>query len=262
MLLTVDIGNTTVCFSGLERTETEDYRVVFSSKRDTDPARTPEDWEMALHEILGEYTFEGAVLSSVVPEVTQPVCTAVEAYLGYTPMQVNAHTDTGLTIRVPEPEKLGADRLVDAAWVAANYPLPAVTVDLGTATTMNVLGPGGVFLGGAIALGVETSLHTLGSMAAQLPPLEVSTPETLIGKTTEECMRVGAITGTAAVIDGLVSGVENRLGPVTLVLTGGLSRWVSPLCRHAHVCDPQLLPKGLALIYDRQFHKSVAGLNR
>lgn len=258
MLLTIDIGNTTVCFSGLEKTEAGEYQVAFSRKRDTDPAMTAEDWGQALPQLLEGRSFRGAVLSSVVPAVTAPVAAAVEALLGCSPLLVTAETDTGLTLAVPEPGRVGADRLADAAWAAANCSLPAVTVDLGTATTMNVIDRGGVFLGGAIALGVESSIHALGSLAAQLPRLEVSTPGYIIGQTTEECMRVGAVTGTAAMIDGLVTGIEDRLGPVTLVLTGGLAPWVSPLCRHPHLCDPQLLPKGLALIYDRLTEKGSA----
>ncbi len=258
MLLTIDIGNTTVCFTGLERTE-EGWQPVFSRKRDTDAALTAPQWQAVLSGLPGDEGFDGAVLSSVVPAVTSPVSAAVEALLGRPPVLVTAGSDTGLTLAVPHPECVGADRLADSAWVAANCPLPAVTVDLGTATTVNVIDRGGVFLGGSIALGVESSLHALGSQAAQLPRLEVSAPAGPIGQTTQECMLVGAVAGTAAMIDGLVANIEDRLGPVTLILTGGLVPWVSPLCRHPHLCDPQLLPKGLALIYERTANREIAG---
>ena len=126
-----------------------------------------------------------------------------------------------------------------------------MTVDLGTATTFNVLGENGVFLGGLIAPGLETGIHALASRTAQLPVLTLCPPEELIGRDTEACMRSGAVYGTAAMIDGIVSRVETELDrKVTLILTGGLAGLVEPFCLHSRVWDPQLLPKGLALLYD------------
>ncbi|MCD8004904.1 MAG: type III pantothenate kinase, partial [Oscillospiraceae bacterium] len=234
MLLAIDIGNTTVCFTGLERTGDGEWQINFSRKRDTDAALTAPQWRAVL-DGLPEINFQGAVLSSVVPAVTGPLAAAVESLLGRPPVLVTAGSDTGLTLAVPHPERVGADRLADAAWAAAHCPLPAVTVDLGTATTVNVIDRGGVFLGGAIALGVESSLRALGGQAAQLPRLEVSASAGPIGQTTQECMLVGAVAGTAAMIDGLVANIEERLGPVTLLLTGGLVPWVGRVWRGAHL---------------------------
>lgn len=127
----------------------------------------------------------------------------------------------------------------------------AVTVDLGTATTFNVIDEGGVFRGGAIAVGMATGLKALAAKTAQLPELRLDTVDSAIGKNTEACMESGAVIGAAAMIDGLVARIEQELGkPVTLVLTGGMARYAEPFCTHPHIYDPQLLAKGLMLLYE------------
>ena len=192
---------------------------------------------------------EGSVMSSVVPRLDGPVSQAAEGLLGRAPVKIQP--GRGLPFAIPHPELLGLDRIADAVWAAKRYPLPVVTVDLGTATTFNVLNGEGVFLGGLIVSGLETGVKALTDRTARLPSVTLSRPEHRIGRDTEECMRSGAVTGTAALIDGITARIEAELGPVTLVLTGGWADLVSPLCLHPHDSDPYLLPKGLALLYDR-----------
>ena len=151
---------------------------------------------------------------------------------------------------VDEPHAVGKDRLVDAAYAAANFPLPVVTVDLGTATTFNVVDENRVFRGGVICPGLSTGLRALGDRCAQLPQVHLGSPRSAIGTNTEKCMLSGSVMGTAVLIDGMVQRIEEELGcPATLVVTGGLAKYVTPLCRHALTYDPELLMKGLALLY-------------
>lgn len=248
MILTVDIGNTTIALTGLERAD-GGYTVVFAEKIPSDKDRS--DFDTPVERLLdGHFArIEGAALSSVVPELTAPVCRAVERVTGISPAVISAKDCKSLTFDVPEPEKVGFDRIADSAW-AARYPLPAVTVDLGTATTFNVIGAGGVFLGGMIAAGLQTSLNALSERAAQLPRLAPSPPERLIGRNTAECMLSGAVIGAAAMIDGIAARVEKELGaPVSLILTGGGAELAEPFLTHPHVHEPYLLSKGLAHIY-------------
>ena len=145
---------------------------------------------------------------------------------------------------------MGKDRLVDAAYAAANFPLPVVTVDLGTATTFNVVDKDRVFRGGVICPGLSTGLRALGERCAQLPQVHLGSPKKAIGTNTESCMLSGSVLGTAVLIDGMVQRIEEELGsPATLVVTGGLAKYVTPLCRHPLAYDPELLMKGLALLY-------------
>lgn len=245
MIIVIDIGNSTAVLAGIEEDQ-----VVFTGEVETNRSWGTEEYTRLLQPILQGRQCRGAILSSVVPQITQAMLEAVENILGVTPMLVGPETKTGLTMGVPFPEQVGRDRLVDAAWAAEHFPLPAVTADLGTATTLNLVLPGKVFAGGMICAGLQTCLNALHQRAAQLPQLEVRHPEHLVGKTTEECMLSGSVIGTAAMLDGLVASIEEDLGtPVTLLLTGGGGKYVTGFLRHRHVFDPQMTRKGLALLY-------------
>ncbi len=117
---------------------------------------------------------------------------------------------------------------MDAAYAAANFPLPVVTVDLGTATTFNVVDENRVFRGGVICPGLSTGLRALGERCAQLPQVHLGSPKSAIGTNTEKCMLSGSVMGTAVLIDGMVQRIEEELGqPATLVVTGGLAKYVT-----------------------------------
>lgn len=257
MILTVDIGNTTVSLCGVERGAEQTYRVTFSARIDTLKDRGSAFYLDAMRQKLAENkvapnSFEGAVLACVVPELLSPIRTAVAALLEKEPLLISADSDLGFGADVKNIRQVGLDRLADTAWAAEHYPLPVVTVDMGTATTFNVIDRKKIFRGGVIAAGLATGLNALSARASQLPELRLRTPEHIIGKDTAECMLSGAVMGAAAMIDGIVRGIEQELGEeVTLLITGGLASYASPLCRHAHIYDPELLPKGLALLYDK-----------
>ncbi|MBR1937415.1 MAG: type III pantothenate kinase [Spirochaetales bacterium] len=260
MILAIDIGNTTMTYTGLRRKE-GGYYVVFNKKVDTIHDKTVSFYRNDIARILKlcgylVEDFEGVILSSVVPSSSPNFTEALTILFKKPPIIVSIDLDTGLTMDVDAPEKVGHDRLVDSAWAAANYELPAVTVDMGTATTFNVIGKGGVFLGGAIAPGLETGLWALSRRTAQLPEIRQMTPTFSIGKNTVECMEVGSVVGSACLIDGLVKRFEAELGEkVTLVITGWHAKTVEGLCTHDHIFDPDFLPKGLAYLYDRNCQK-------
>lgn len=245
MILVIDIGNTTVVLAGVEQEE-----IVLTGKAETDRSWDADVYEAQFRPILSGVECEGAILSSVVPQITEAVAESIGRILGKRPMVVTTETKTGLCIDVQEPDKVGRDRLVDAAWAAEYYPLPAVTADLGTASTFNLILPGKVFAGGIICAGILTGLNALAERAAQLPKLKLRIPDHVVGRNTEECMISGAVAGTAAMIDGLVQDIEEEIGsPVTLLLTGGGGEYVTSLIRHPHVFDPDMTRKGLALLY-------------
>ena len=254
MILTVDIGNTTVCVCGVERRE--ELTTRFCTRLSTVTGKSAGAYAAELREALEQAgvfleEIEGAVVSSVVPALNEPIHGCIREVLGREPVWITCRSRTGLTLDVEHPEKLGIDRIVDAAWVAANCPLPAVTVDLGTCTTFNVIDEGGVFRGGAITVGMATGLKALAARAAQLPELRLDTVGSVIGRNTVACMESGAAIGTAAMIDGMVDRMERELGaPATLVLTGGMARYAEPFCTHPHIYEPHLLAKGLLLLYE------------
>ena len=253
MILAIDIGNTTVALGGIR-----DGRVCFVAHMDTVRTRTAAEYRAEMEKIFSHrkhperpVRFEGAVLTSVVPQITGALAECARHYTGGAkPVIVGPEIRTGLIMGVPDPAAVGKDRLVDAAYAAAHYPLPVVTVDLGTATTFNVVDEHRVFRGGVICPGLSTGLKALGERCAQLPQVHLSQPRHAIGTNTEECMLSGSVLGTAVLLDGITARIEEELGkPVSLVVTGGLAKYVTPLCRHPLTYDPELLLKGLALLY-------------
>lgn len=255
MILAVDIGNTTVCVCGVEQKKPDGLEARFCTRLSTVHGKSAEEYEAELRQALQEADvspkeIEGAVVSSVVPCLNEPIHDCVLAVLGREPVWITHRSRTGLIMDVAEPERVGIDRIVDSAWVAANCPLPAVTVDMGTATTFNVIDEGGIFRGGVISVGMATGLRALAAKTAQLPELRLDAAGDVIGKNTVECMRSGSVIGAAAMIDGLVARIEQQLGkPVTLILTGGMARYADPFCTHPHTYDPHLLAKGLMQLY-------------
>ena len=256
MILAIDIGNTSVGLCGIEINPENKYTVKFSCKMGTFPEKTEDEYMLDLNRQLeqagvGRNDFEAVVISSVVPDLEELLGNCVSNLLELEAYVISAESNTGLRFQVEQPEKIGKDRLADAVWASETVPLPAVTVDLGTATTFNVIDKNSFFLGGIICAGVATGLSALRTRTAQLPEIHPETPEHLIGKTTKECMLSGAVIGTAAMIDGMVSRISAELGkPVSLILTGGFGNQVSPFCKYPHINDPFLLYKGMVKIYE------------
>ena len=252
MILAIDIGNTTVALGGIR-----DGRVCFVAHMETVRTRTAEDYRAEMEKIFAKrrhpehkLRLEGAVLTSVVPQITGALAECARLYTGKEPVLVSPQVRTGLSFGVPDPASVGKDRLVDAAYAAAHYPLPVITVDMGTATTFSVVDEQRVFRGGVICPGLSTGLRALGDRCAQLPQVRLAKPRRTVGVNTQEAMLSGSVLGSAVLLDGITQRIEEELGrPATVVVTGGLARYVVPLCRHPMIYDPELLMKGLALIY-------------
>ena len=271
MILAIDIGNTTVTLGGVRTAPQQAYSLEFTARIDINHTWSASQYESAIEQLfedknLSPSDFRGVIISSVVPSVLTLLQECVRNLFGTEPLLVTSESDLGMTFSIPEPEKVGRDRLVDAAWAAAHYPLPVITVDLGTATTFNVVDENRVFRGGVICPGLSTGLRALGERCAQLPQVRLSSPKAAIGVNTESCMLSGSVLGTAVLLDGITQRIEEELGrPATLVVTGGLAKYVTPLCRHPLTYDPELLLKGLALLYQMnapQPHYAAGGRRR
>jgi len=195
-------------------------------------------------------TLEGAVLCSVVPIVTMNVRPAVEQLTGRKCVVVGPGIKTGLRINIDNPGALGADRVADAVAAVNHYPVPLITIDMGTATTVGVVDENRTFIGGMIVPGVMVSLNALAGGTAQLPHISLDPPKHAIGRNTVECMQNGIIYHNAAGVDGMIDRIEQQLGKkCTVVMTGGLSAVIAPHCRHEMIVDQELLLKGLMILY-------------
>ena len=249
MLLTVDIGNTTVAVAGFAG-----ERLAFLRRLPSDRDLDRPGWQSALGELLaGAGPVQGSVLASVVPDLTGRVADALSALTEKPVLTVDKNTPTGLPLGSYDAKNLGMDRVVDCVAALSRYAPPLAVFDMGTATTLSVVGADGMFQGGMILPGLSLSVNALSEKAAQLPPITLSPPEGLIGTNTETCMRYGALYGAAGAIEGIVARLEEQLGPLTVILTGGNSAYVRPLLRVPTAWEPNLTFLGLRQLWLKQY---------
>ncbi len=250
MILAMDVGNTSIVIGGMEGNE-----ILFEGWMNTDRVKTADQYCIELKLLLEIYKIdlgriEGSIVSSVVPPVLNAMKRAVHRLTGKDPLVVGPGLKTGLKLAIENPAQTGADLVVGSVAALREYQPPLIVIDMGTATTMTVLDPTGAMIGGSIAPGVGVSMDALTQRTSLLPGLSLDQPSRAVGKNTVECMRSGIVLGTASMIDGLIDRFQEELGyQCNLVGTGGLARFILPLCRHQITYDRYLLLKGLAALY-------------
>ena len=249
MLLTADIGNTNIVLALLD----EKDRVVSQCRVPSGETLPPEAYDNAIRRVLeGQAAPEGAVIGSVVPRLTAETADAIRRVTGLEAFIVGTTTPAGLDIAIEQPETLGVDLLAADAAAAAEYPLPVVVFDFGTATTVTVVDADRRYRGGVILAGVKLSLHALFSGTAQLPDIALGAPGKVICSVTEDSLQAGAIYGAAAMADGLLDRMEEELGQkATVVATGGIAPFITPACKHPMAHADDLILRGLAVLYEQ-----------
>ena len=252
MILAIDIGNTNIVLGCIEND-----RILFEARMATDLIKTSDQYcaelktMLSLFEVAPE-NIDGSIISSVVPPVLNSFKTAIRKLTGCSALVVGPGIKTGLNIRMDNPSEVGSDLIVAAVAAIAEYGAPLLLVDMGTATTITAIDESGAFVGGCICPGVKISMEALTGRTAQLPGISLDAPRCAIGKNTRDSMRSGIMLGAAAMLDGLLDRMEEELrAKVTVVATGGISKFVLPLCRREMVYDRSLMLKGLKLLYTR-----------
>ncbi|MBO4938248.1 MAG: type III pantothenate kinase [Oscillospiraceae bacterium] len=250
MILTVDIGNSNIVLGGVE----ED-RILFEARLRTDATKTSDEYCIDLKMILDVYhmspqDIEGSIIASVVPQVLNSMQTAIRKISDRSILVVGPGLKTGLNIQIENPRQTGADLVVGCVAALRQHKAPLIVIDMGTATTMIVLDKNGALVGGSISPGVKISMDALTERTALLPGLQLDQPRKAIGRNTIDCMRSGIMMGAACMIDGMIERMEAELGyRTTVVATGGIARFVLPMCRREIIYDKDLLIKGLAALY-------------
>lgn len=253
MLLAVDVGNSQTVIGVFNGDQlTNHWRIS------TEPDRTPDELAlifgglMAFVDLSFSRNVHGLIVSSVVPVVTEMLRVMTHKYFYFPPLIIGPDIQTGMAMDVDNPREVGADRVVNALAAYETYGGPGIVVDFGTATSFDVYSAEGAFLGGAIAPGVATSVRALSLRGAQLPRIELAAPQSPVGRSTIEAMRVGAVYGFAGQVDRIVEEICAELGgqPV-VVATGGLAPSILDACRTVSEHDPWLTLKGLRLIWER-----------
>ncbi len=253
MILAIDIGNTNIVIGVIDKND----KIIFTGRLATDKLKTSDEYALLFSGMLeikniNIKDIEGIVLSSVVPPLILTMKRAIKSLTGKTPLIVGPGLKTGLNIKIDNPAQLGCDLVADAVGAINKYPVPCMVLDMGTATTISVIDGEKNYLGGLIIPGVRISQDTLSSTTSQLPRISLEKPDNVIGKNTVDCMKSGAVYGTASMIDGLADRIEEELGEsITIVATGGNSGSIVPVCKRDITYDEGLLLEGLNIIYKK-----------
>ncbi len=252
MLAVIDVGNSNVVLGLYDGTALK-ARLRFR----TGAQATADEIGQLMLSRLGPV--EDICVSSVVPEYNYSLEQACKTYLGKTPLWVKQDLWAPMPLEIDNPKELGADRLVAsyAAWLMHKSAM--IVIDMGTATTFDVINSQGVYVGGAISPGLEISKEALFQKASKLNRVGFRNPSKLIGKNTEEHIQIGVTKGYAALIDGLVEGMSAELGEeVKVIATGGLAPLMKQASKTIQIIEPDLILQGLCLLY-QEYQRGSSG---
>jgi type III pantothenate kinase len=250
MLLAVDAGNTNVVMGLVDATGEPRATIRLATRREG----TADELSMAVAHLARRAgvevaAIERSVLCSVVPGLTRAFLDFARAELAGEPLEVSATMDLGIELAVDDPREVGPDRIVNALAARDAVGVPAIVVDLGTATTFDCLDERGRYVGGVIAPGVETSAEELFRRAARLTKVDFTFPERRLGRNTRDCLRSGTMWGTVDLIDAVVEGLWEEMRVRGSVLaTGGLAPLFGSRCRSIDRVDVELTLRGLVLV--------------
>ena len=252
MILALDCGNTHITFGCMKNGVAATVFRIPADRHETDFGYAAKIKQVLSLGGVDPAGLCDAVISCVVPPLTETLSRAVALLTGKEPLVVGAGVKTGLHIRINDPGTVASDLVAAAVAAKESYPLPVIIVDMGTATTLTVVDADGKYLGGAILPGAGISLRALSEGTALLPWVEIRPPRSVIAPNTTDSMKSGILYGTAGAIDGLIDRMNEELGTTaTVVATGGLAPVVCPYCTHPVTVDEQLLLRGLSIIYHR-----------
>ena len=265
MLLAIDVGNTQSVLGLYQGSE-----LVGEWRVSTQPHRTADEMGTLIHSLFrhralldrGLKVIEGAILSSVVPSITETFRQMVRSYCDAPCLTVGADTNTGMPILYDNPREVGADRIVNAVSAYHRWPQSLIVIDFGTATTFDVVTAKGEYVGGAIFPGVGISSEALFLNAARLPRVELTPPPSAIGRNTIHSIQSGLVYGYVAMVDGIARRMKSEikrgseyedspLAPL-VIATGGLAPLIAQHSEEIDHLAPDLTLEGLRLIYERQ----------
>jgi type III pantothenate kinase len=257
MLLAIDIGNTNIHMGLWDGRE---WRLQWRLR--TVPDKTIDEYGIYLKSLLRENEANGPVdqviLASVVPKLSTTFTSMCRRYLGVEPLQVTAETNTGIRVTTENPQEVGADRIVNAAAAYSLYNGPTIVIDMGTATTFDIISAAGELIGVVIAPGLQLAADALADRAAQLSRVALQAPPQAIGRNTVHAMQSGCVFGYVYLVEGLTRRLTAELEaaggggrPIRILGTGGLISLITPHTNVIHQVEPWLTLTGLRVINDK-----------
>ncbi len=252
MVFVLDVGNTNIkC--GLFK----DDKLLSSWRLTTNLEQTSDEYGISILGFLGYLNIsvdeiQGIMISSVIPSINYTLTHMCKIYFKKTPLLVSPGIKTGINIKYDNAKELGADRIVNAVAAYEKYGGPIIVVDFGTATTFGAIDKNGNFLGGAICPGVKISAEALTLNAAKLPRVELSTPKSIIGKSTVSGMQAGLIYGFIGQVEYVITKMKSEMqGDVKVIATGGMSYMMEGDNKIFFEIDRLLTLTGLNMLYKK-----------
>jgi type III pantothenate kinase len=253
MILTIDVGNTNITCGVFDKDEiTASFRITTKNQQ------TSDEYGMVLSSLLEKNNItvdniEDAIICSVVPNIMHSLQGALVKYFKIKPIIVETGIKTGIRIVTPNPQQIGADRIVDAVGAYELYGGPVIVIDFGTATTYDYVDETGAFLGGITAPGIRISAKALWEDAAKLPEIEIKKPDQILAKDTISSMQSGLVYGQIGQTEYIIKKVREEVGreDAKVVVTGGLGRIIASETEYVDVYDPNLTLKGIYSVYKK-----------
>lgn len=223
MLLVIDIGNTNTSLGIYEK---DNLIKTFSFSSDI--KKTDDEYGIMLLSVLSHNglirEIKGAIISSVVPQLSEIFESAILKYLNINSVKLTYKSKMPVKLMLNNNKEIGADRIANASAVCFKYKLPAIVIDFGTATTFDIVDKNSNFIGGIIAPGLKIQAKALSQFTSKLPKLKIEAPDFAIGKDTISAMLSGIVFGHCAMIEGMIKKCEQELGEkATIIATGGYS---------------------------------------
>ena len=246
MLLAVDVGNTQTVLGLYPDGELADHWRLA-----TERSTTADELGVVLGGLLDLDAVDGICLAATVPVLVREWELLASKWVHAPVLVVGPGVKTGIRIRYDDPREVGPDRIVNAVAAKERYGAPVIVVDFGTSTNFDVVSPGGEYVGGVIAPGIEVSMEALFARAARLVKVDYAAPPAVIGKTTVGGLQSGLVYGFAGQVDGIVTRIREELGAdAPAVATGGLADLVAPHSRTIERVDSFLTLDGLRLVWE------------
>lgn len=261
MILCIDVGNTNIKYAVFDRSE-----LKVSFRVSTDLKRTSDEYGAQIVDMLSvnrisPAEIKGGIFSSVVPSLDYTIEHMLRVYFDIVPKQIAPGMKTGLKMRVDNAHEVGADRIVNNVSALKKYGCgkPMIVIDFGTATTFNILGADGEFIGGVIAPGIKGALDSLVSGTAKLPRVEIEAPKSVIATNTVTNMQAGIVFGFAGLVQFIVKKIKRELktSDVLTIATGGFSETIAKETDCIDVIDRMLTLDGLKYLYDLNSSEEV-----
>lgn len=252
MLLALDIGNTQSSFGIFKQGKS-----LHHWRAETKISQTPDELASFLFQLLNHSGLptdfsEGIAVCSVVPPATENFVLFCRQYFGRDPFVVTHRCELGFELNVETPADVGPDRLANAAYAIKHLTLPAIVVDLGTATTFDVITKDKVYQGGVILPGVRMGAESLSKRTSLLPLIDVQFPTAALGKSTKTCIQSGVLFGYCDAIDGLLGRLQAEIGaPCEVVLTGGVGPLFAPHLKTKVKSLPDLTLEGTLILFQQ-----------